>query len=162
MPCSDHRSTITETSGPTELGVGSIADGEYLRRSGDEIVGAAGGGGGGATASTTETLTGTDSSKSVTPDSLAALWEQGSDIASAAPSPSARAGSTMSRARRTSLTSTSGPTEPGDPAVLRFDDTLTLAHGANLICPEARDLRVHENDVVTVVSEGSDVVRVVG
>lgn len=40
MPCSEYRTTVTETSGPTELGVGDIADGEYLKRVGDEIVGA--------------------------------------------------------------------------------------------------------------------------
>ena len=40
MPCNDYRTTITETSGPTELGVGDVADGEFLKRVGDEIVGA--------------------------------------------------------------------------------------------------------------------------
>ena len=39
MPCSDWRDTITESSG-TELGVGAVSNGEYLRRVGDEIVGA--------------------------------------------------------------------------------------------------------------------------
>lgn len=44
MPCNSYRDTITE-SGGTELGVDAIADGEFLKRVGDEIVGAAGGGG---------------------------------------------------------------------------------------------------------------------
>lgn len=41
MPCDNYRTTITETSGPTELGVGDVVDGEYLKRVGDEIVSAA-------------------------------------------------------------------------------------------------------------------------
>src|SRR5262245_49031508 len=43
MPCSDHRSTVTEAGG-TELGVGTVADGEFLKRVGDEVVGASAGG----------------------------------------------------------------------------------------------------------------------
>jgi hypothetical protein len=39
---------ITETSGPTTLNIGAIADGEYLKRSGTDIVGAAVSGGSGA------------------------------------------------------------------------------------------------------------------
>lgn len=38
---------IRETSGPTTLAVGAVADGEYLKRVGATLVGAAGGGGGG-------------------------------------------------------------------------------------------------------------------
>ena len=39
MPCSDHRDTITE-SGGTEMGVGAVSNGQYLRRVGDEVIGA--------------------------------------------------------------------------------------------------------------------------
>lgn len=39
MPCSPYRDTITEAGG-TELGVEAVADGEFLQRVGDEIVGA--------------------------------------------------------------------------------------------------------------------------
>ncbi len=37
---------IKETGGPQELGIGAIADGEFLKRVGTDIVGSAGGGGG--------------------------------------------------------------------------------------------------------------------
>jgi microcystin-dependent protein len=43
VSCSDTRSTITETGGPTELGIGAIADGDTLVRDGDQIVGTAAG-----------------------------------------------------------------------------------------------------------------------
>lgn len=39
MPCNSYRDTITEAGG-TELGVEAVADGEFLQRVGDEIVGA--------------------------------------------------------------------------------------------------------------------------
>lgn len=39
MPCNPYRDTITEAGG-TELGVEAVADGEFLQRVGDEIVGA--------------------------------------------------------------------------------------------------------------------------
>jgi hypothetical protein len=35
-----------ETSGPTELTIGAVADGEFLVRDGNTIIGSAGGGGG--------------------------------------------------------------------------------------------------------------------
>lgn len=120
-----------------------------------------GGGGGGSTASTTEVLTGTDAAKSVTPDSLAALWEKGSDISSAA-TISVGEGGLFHVTGTTSISDIDFATDKaGRTAKLRFDDTLNIVHSANLICPEARDLVVHEDDVVIVVSEGSDVVRVI-
>lgn len=39
---------LTETSGPTDLAIGAIADGEYLRRVGATVVGGTPSGGGGA------------------------------------------------------------------------------------------------------------------
>lgn len=38
---------LIETSGPTALFVGSVSDGQFLKRDGSTIIGAAGGGGGG-------------------------------------------------------------------------------------------------------------------
>ena len=45
-PVVDVARGLRETSGPTELTLGAVADGEYLVRSGSTIVGAAGGSGG--------------------------------------------------------------------------------------------------------------------
>ena len=45
----DHDHTVRETSGPTNLTVGSITDGQFLKRSGTAIIGASGAGGGLAT-----------------------------------------------------------------------------------------------------------------
>lgn len=46
---------ITTTTGPTSLVVGAVADGEFLKRVGATIVGAAPGGGGGSITTTTVT-----------------------------------------------------------------------------------------------------------
>lgn len=118
-------------------------------------------GGGGSTASTTEVLTGTDTAKSVTPDALAALWEQGSNVASAG-TISLGEGGYFFITGNTTITDIDFATDKaGRPAILKFGGSLSLTHSATLICPEARDLVVHDGDVITVVSEGSDVVRVV-
>lgn len=121
----------------------------------------AGASGGGSTASTTEVLTGTDTAKSVTPDALAALWEKGSDVASAA-TISLGEGGLFKVTGTTDISDIDFATDKaGRTAILYFADTLNITNGANLICPNGRDLRVHQNDVVIVSSEGSDLVRVV-
>ena len=48
-PVVDVARGLRETSGPTELVVGAIADGEYLRRSGSSVIGGTPSGGGGLT-----------------------------------------------------------------------------------------------------------------
>src|SRR6185369_8140187 len=60
-----------DNAGGTEASVGS----SWAKLEHNGVYGA-----GATTASTTEALTGTDPTKVVTPDALAALWEQGSDV----------------------------------------------------------------------------------
>jgi hypothetical protein len=87
--------------------------------------------GGASPASTTEVLTGTDAAKFVTPDSLAALWEQGANIASAATISIAEGGYFH-------ITGTTGITDidfavdkTGRGAWLVFDAALTITHPAH-------------------------------
>lgn len=136
---------------------GDAAAGKFLKADGTWAAPA----GGGSTASTTEVLTGTDNAKSVTPDALAALWEKGSDVASAG-TISLGEGGLFHITGTTTITDIDFATDKaGRPAILKFGGSLSLTHSSTLICPESRDLQVHDGDVITVVSEGSDVVRVV-
>lgn len=115
-----------------------------------------------ALATTTEVLTGTNATKAVTPDALAAIWEKGSDIASA---------STISigEGRLFHVTGTTGITDidfatdhSGRGAWLVFDGALTITHNATtLILPGAANITTVAGDSAFVVSEnGADNVRV--
>lgn len=114
-----------------------------------------------ALASTTEVLTGTNSAKAVTPDALAALWEKGSDIASAATI-------TVGEGGFFHITGTTGPITDIDPGTdkagrmfwLVFDSTPTLTHHATtLILPTAGNITAVAGDAALFISEGSDAVR---
>jgi hypothetical protein len=113
-----------------------------------------------STASTTEVLTGTDSSKAVTPDALAALWEQGSNVASAG-TISLGEGGYFAVTGTTTITDIDFDTDKaGRPAWVRFDGALTLTHNATtLILPGGANITTAAGDVACFVSEGSDVVR---
>lgn len=115
----------------------------------------------GTPASTTEVLTGTDTSKYVTPDALAALWEQGSDIASAA-TISVGEGGYFHVTGTTTITDIDfGTTKAGRAAKLVFDGILTLTHNATtLILPTGANITTAAGDTCLVVSEGGDNVRV--
>lgn len=84
-------------------------------------------------ATTTETLTGSDTARAVTPDALAALWEKGSSVASA---------STISLGEGGffHITGTTGITDidfatakDGRTAWLIFDGALTITHNATTL-----------------------------
>lgn len=116
----------------------------------------------GATASTTEVLTGTDNSKLVTPDALAALWEQGSDVASAA-TVSLGEGGYFNITGTTTITDIDFATDKaGRKAWVKFAGALTLTHNAStLILPGGANIATAAGDTACFVSEGSDVVRCV-
>lgn len=116
--------------------------------------------GGGSPASTTEVLTGTDSSKIVTPDALAALWEKGSDITSAA-TISVGEGGFFDVTGTTGISDIDFATDKsGRIAWLQFDGALTITHSSTLILPGARDIVTQAGDVIGFVSEGTaDTVR---
>lgn len=122
-----------------------------------------GGGGGGAAATTTEQLTGTSTTVFATPDSVAALWEKGSDIASAA-TITVGEGGLFHVTGTTAITDIDPATDKaGRRFTLVFDGVLTLTHNAStLILPGGANITTAAGDSATFVSEGSDVVRCVG
>lgn len=110
-------------------------------------------------ATTTETLTGTNTTKGVTPDALAALWEKGSDIASAGTISVGEGGFF-------NITGTTGITDidfavdkAGRTVWLKFAGALTLTHSSTLILPTSANITTAAGDTACFVSEGSDVVR---
>lgn len=116
----------------------------------------------GGTSNTTEVLTGTDTVKIVTPDALAALWEQGSDIASAG-TIAIGEGGYFNVTGTTTITDIDPSTDKaGRTFRLKFADALTLTHNATtLILPSGANITTATGDVATFVSEGSDAVRCV-
>lgn len=113
-------------------------------------------------ASTTEVLTGTDTTKYVTADANAALWEKGSDIASAG-TISVGEGGTFDVTGTTTITDI-------DPATDKAGRTFRLVHeGIHLLTHNAStminitgaDITTAVGDISTWQSEGSDVVRMV-
>lgn len=119
-------------------------------------------GGSYSTASTTEQLTGTDSSKGSTPDSVAALWEQGSDVASAG-TVSLGEGGYFAITGTTTITDIDFATDKaGRKAWVKFAGALTLTHNAStLILPTGADVTTAAGDTACFISEGADVVRCV-
>lgn len=110
-------------------------------------------------ATTTETLTGTDATRAVTPDGLAALWEQGSDIASAG-TIAIGEGGYFNVTGTTTITDIDPSTDKaGRVFRLKFVGALTLTHGAALILPGAANITTAAGDIAEFVSEGSDAVR---
>jgi hypothetical protein len=117
-------------------------------------------GGSFSTASTTEQLTGTESSKGSTPDSVAALWEQGADVASAGTT-SLGEGGYFNITGTTTITDIDFATDKaGRKAWVKFAGILTLTHNAStLILPTGASITTAAGDMALFVSEGSDVVR---
>ena len=113
-----------------------------------------------ALATTTEVLTGTETTKANTPDALAALWEQGSNIASAG-TISIGEGGYFHITGTTGITDIDFATDKtGRRAILIFDGALTLTHsGTTLILPGAANITTAAGDMAEFVSEGSDAVR---
>lgn len=114
-------------------------------------------------ASTAETLTGTDTTKYLTADGVAALWEQGSDIASAG-TISVGEGGYFNVTGTTTITDIDPTTDKaGRRFSLKFAGALTLTHNAtSLILPGGANITTAAGDVAHFVSEGSDNVRCVG
>lgn len=113
-----------------------------------------------AYASTTEVLTGTATDKVVNPDSLAALWELGSSIASAS-TISVGEGGFFKVTGTTTITDIDFAVDtPGRTVWLQFSGALTLTHNATtLILPGEANITTASGDTACFVSEGSDAVR---
>ena len=118
--------------------------------------------GGFTAASTTEILTGTSTTKGGTPDSIAALWEQGSDIASAG-TISVGEGGYFNITGTTTITDIDFATDKAGRHIwVKFAGILTLTHNAStLILPTGASITTAAGDTACFVSEGSDAVRCV-
>jgi hypothetical protein len=118
--------------------------------------------GGVSFANITETLTGTSTTKAVTPDGLAALWEKGADIASAG-TITIGEGGYHHVTGTTTITDIDWTTpKDGRTAILVFDGILTLAHSANLVLPGAANIVTAAGDVLIVAQDAGDAVKVIG
>lgn len=112
-------------------------------------------------ATTTEALTGTDSSKYITADALAALWEKGSDIASAATISIGEGGHFHVTGTTTITDIDFGTAKNGRAAILEFDGALTLTHNATTLkLPSAANITTAAGDTCLVVQDAGDNVRV--
>jgi len=110
---------------------------------------------------TGELLTGTDTTRAATADAVAALWEQGTDVASAG-TISLGEGGYFNITGTTTITDIDFATDKaGRKAWVKFAGALTLTHGANLILPSSSNIVTVANDTACFVSEGADVVRCV-
>lgn len=112
-------------------------------------------------ATTTEVLTGTDTSKPVTADALAALWEKGADVASSG-TISLGEGSLFHITGTTTITDIDfAPAKNGRRATLIFDGALTLTHHATtLLLPGGANITTAAGDRCVVVQDSSDNVYV--
>jgi len=113
-------------------------------------------------ASTTEVLTGTNTTKYASANSIAALWEQGSNVASAG-TISLGEGGYFAITGTTTITDIDFATDTaGRRAWVRFSGVLTLTHNATtLILPTGANITTAAGDTAEIVSEGSDAIRVV-
>lgn len=114
-----------------------------------------------APATTTEVLTGTDTSKPVTADALAALWEKGADVASSG-TISLGEGSLFHITGTTTITDIDFATaKNGRRATLIFDGALTLTHHATtLVLPGGANITTAAGDRCVVVQDSTDNVYV--
>lgn len=118
--------------------------------------------GSGSAASTTDILTGTDTTKFATADAIAALWEKGADVASGATTTLGEGGFFHITGTTTITAFAFAIDKSGRPAWLKFDGILTLTHNAtSLILPSGANITTAVGDCATVVSEGSGNFRVV-
>ena len=116
-----------------------------------------GAGGGGTAASTTEVLTGTDAAKFGTPDSIAALWEKGTDVISAG-TISLGEGRVFHVTGTTTITDIDFATaKDGREAVLIFDDVLILTHHiTTLKLPTGANITTAAGDRAGITQDSGD------
>jgi hypothetical protein len=114
-------------------------------------------------ATTTEILTGTETANvTATPDSIAALWEQGTTLSSASTLTIGEGGMIHVTGTTTVTDIDFGTTKAGRSVIVVFEGALILTHhSTNLILPTGANITTAAGDCCKVVSEGGDVVRVV-
>lgn len=107
-------------------------------------------------ASTTDVLTGTSSSVAVTPDALAALWEKGVNVASAATVTFPEGGYFHVTGTVTITDIDWAVAVNGRWAWVIFDTALTLTHSATLLLPGNANIQTAANDRALFVQDASD------
>lgn len=112
-------------------------------------------------ASTTEVLTGTATDRAGTPDAIAALWEKGSDVASAGTLTLGEGGYFHVTGTTTITDIDFGTAKDGRKAILVFDGVLTLTHNSTtLVCPTGASITTAAGDTCLVVQDSSDNIKV--
>lgn len=107
-------------------------------------------------ASVTDQLTGTDATKSSTPDSVAALWQRGTDIASAATLSLPASGGGVYNITGTTNISAISSAQGGRTLWLRFAGALTLTHnGTSFILPGAANITTVAGDMACFINEAA-------
>lgn len=107
-------------------------------------------------ATVSEVLTGTDTTKAVTPDALAGIWQRGADIASASTiSLPASGGGVFNITGTTGITAISSA-QGGRRVLFRFAGALTITHnGTSLILPGAANITTVAGDIAEFVNEAA-------
>lgn len=107
-------------------------------------------------ASVTETLTGTSTAKAVTPDAASALWQRGTDIASASTMSLPSTGGKHYNVTGTTTITAISTAQGGREITFKFASALTLTHnGTSLILPGAANITTVAGDVATFVNEAA-------
>jgi hypothetical protein len=107
-------------------------------------------------ASVTEVLTGTDTSKAVTPDALAAIWQRGTDIASSGTLSLPAGGGRVFNITGTTTINGISTAQGGRMVMLRFAGALTLTHNAtSFILPGAANITTVAGDTGVWVNEAA-------
>ncbi len=111
-------------------------------------------------ATSTEVLSGTDNTRAVHPDGLAALWEKGSDVASAA-TLSLGEGGFFHITGTTTITNVDFATpKDGRRAIVEFDGILTLTHHTTTLkLPTGANITTAAGDTACFVQDNSDNVK---
>ncbi len=118
---------------------------------------------GATTASTTEVLTGTDTAKAVTPNALAALWEQGANIVSAATLVIGEGGHFIVTGSATITAIDITTPKAGRDFTLVFGSGITLTHNASTLnLPTGANIVTGNGDVGRFRAESGSNVRCVG
>jgi hypothetical protein len=107
-------------------------------------------------ASVTEQLTGTATDKSSTPDSVAALWQRGTDIASAGTLSLPASGGGVYNITGTATINGISSAQGGRSVKLRFAGALTLTHnGTSFILPGAANITTVAGDMAEFINEAA-------
>lgn len=108
------------------------------------------------TATVTEQLTGTSTSVYATPDSVAALWQRGTDIASATTLSIPSTGGNVFNVTGTTTITGIGSAQGGRSLKLKFAGALTLTHnGTSFILPGAANITTVAGDMAEFINEAA-------